>query len=146
MFHWPPPFVPLVLGITVGHAHGPACCSGDKETSSGESAAASRPAAPRRAPASAPAGTAAGEPDDLTRIEGIGPKIAGLLRVAGITTFAELGKTPVEKLQAVLDGAGSRYRIHDPGTWSQQAKLAAAGRTEDFAKLKSELKGGRLRG
>jgi len=81
--------------------------------------------------------------DDLKRIEGIGPKIAGLLAEAGITTFGELAEAPGEKLQEVLDAAGSRYKMHDPGTWSQQAKLAAEGQWDALKELQDQLKGGK---
>jgi predicted flap endonuclease-1-like 5' DNA nuclease len=57
-------------------------------------------------------------PDDLQRIEGIGPKISGLLQAAGIT-------------------------IADPATWPEQARLAAAGRWDELEILQEELKGGR---
>lgn len=81
--------------------------------------------------------------DDLKKIEGIGPKIAGLLNADGIITFAHLAKAPIKQLKTILDNAGSRYRMHDPKTWAAQAKLAAKG---DWAALKvwqGELKGGK---
>ncbi|RME70040.1 MAG: 4Fe-4S dicluster domain-containing protein [Chloroflexi bacterium] len=90
------------------------------------------------APAEAPA-----QPDDLTKIEGIGPKINALLQNAGITTFAQLAATDVEKIQQILTEAGSRYQLADPGTWPQQAKLAAEGKWEELQKLQDSLKGGR---
>ncbi len=81
--------------------------------------------------------------DDLTRIEGIGPKIAGLLKDRGITTWNRLAETDVAVLQSVLDDAGPRYRIHDPSTWPQQAALAAAGSWDELEALQDHLKGGR---
>ena len=81
--------------------------------------------------------------DDLTRIEGIGPKIAGLLNAAGIHTWAQLAEAEVATLQKVLDEAGPRYRIHDPATWPQQAGLAAAGSWDKLEELQDRLKGGR---
>ncbi|MEL7422371.1 MAG: glycoside hydrolase family 13 [Bacteroidota bacterium] len=92
--------------------------------------------------AAAPKATPA-KPDDLKKIEGIGPKIAGLLVADGITTFATLGKAKQTKLKAILEAAGSRYKMHDPTTWPQQAKLAAAGKWEQLKTLQDELKGGR---
>lgn len=80
--------------------------------------------------------------DDLKRIEGIGPKIAGLLNDAGITTFAQLGKASKKKLADVLQAAGARFRLAKPDTWQEQAKLAAAGKEEELKKLQGELKGG----
>lgn len=80
--------------------------------------------------------------DDLTRIEGIGPKIAGLLRKAGITTYAQLAETDVERLRQILDEA-RLLQIADPTTWPEQARLAAEGRWEELKALQDELKGGR---
>ncbi len=85
---------------------------------------------------------AAAPADDLTRIEGIGPKIAELLRKAGITTYAQLAETDVERLRQILDEA-RLLQIADPGTWPEQARLAAEGRWEELKALQDELKGGR---
>ncbi len=83
--------------------------------------------------------------DDLKLIEGIGPKIELLLRGAGIHSFAELADTSVERLKEVLEKAGDRFRMHDPSTWPEQARLAADG---DMGKLKAYqefLSGGRIK-
>ncbi|MFK7982238.1 MAG: helix-hairpin-helix domain-containing protein [Saprospiraceae bacterium] len=81
--------------------------------------------------------------DDLKKVEGIGPKIAGLLNEAGIITFADLAKAPIKKLRKVLDDAGSRFRMHDPKTWAAQAKLAAKGDWDKLKAWQGELKGGK---
>ncbi len=81
--------------------------------------------------------------DDLTKIEGIGPKIAGLLQAAGITTFAQLSNTEVSRLEAILNEAGSRYRLADPESWPEQSKLAAAGDWAALQTLQERLTGGR---
>ena len=95
---------------------------------------------------SAPKSTAkpksAGKGDDLTKIEGIGPKISGLFIAAGITTFAELAKTPVATLSDILNKAGSRYASHNPGTWPEQAQLAADGKWDELTALQVALDGG----
>ncbi len=83
-------------------------------------------------------------PDDLRRVEGIGPKIAQLLGEAGIETFARLADTEVARLQEILAAAGSRFRLADPSTWPQQARLAAAGEWDKLASFQENLKGGRL--
>jgi predicted flap endonuclease-1-like 5' DNA nuclease len=82
------------------------------------------------------------EPDDLTRIEGIGPKIAGLLQTAGITTFNHLAAADVGRLRAILDVAGLA-RLADPTSWPEQAQLAAAGQWAELETLQANLKGGR---
>ncbi len=46
--------------------------------------------------------------DDLTKIEGIGPKIAGLMKESGVATFAVMAATSVERLQEILEGADFR--------------------------------------
>ena len=85
---------------------------------------------------------ASGKADDLTKIEGIGPKISGLFIAAGITTFAELAKTPVSTLSDILHKAGSRYASHNPGTWPEQAQLAADGKWDELKALQVALDGG----
>lgn len=81
--------------------------------------------------------------NDLKFIEGIGPKIEGLLNDAGINTWKDLSEAPVEKLQSVLEEAGSRYKLHDPTTWSKQAKLAVDGKWEELLDYQEKLKGGK---
>lgn len=80
-------------------------------------------------------------PDDLKVIEGIGPKISGILQAAGIATFAQLAQTDASRLRAILDEAG--LRLADPTTWPEQASLAAKGDWEGLKALQSQLKGGR---
>jgi predicted flap endonuclease-1-like 5' DNA nuclease len=81
--------------------------------------------------------------DDLIKIEGIGPKISELLANSGITTFAALAATPVERLREILAAGGSRYRLTDPGTWPEQAAYAARGDWDSFNALVARLKAGR---
>ena len=81
--------------------------------------------------------------DDLKMVEGVGPKIEGLLNEGGIQTWEDLANAPTEKVQAILDEAGPRYRMHDPATWSKQAKLAHEGQWEELEALQDRLDGGR---
>ena len=90
-----------------------------------------------------PKAAAADKGDDLKKIEGIGPKIATLLNEAGINTFAELAAANADTVRDILEQAGSRYKMHDPTTWSKQAALAAAGEWDELQKLQDELKGGK---
>ncbi len=92
----------------------------------------------------APAKSKASSGDDLKIIEGVGPKIADLLHADGINSFRDLADAPLEKLKAILEAAGSRYRIHDPGTWSQQALLAAEGKLDELKNLQDQLKAGKV--
>ena len=84
-----------------------------------------------------------GKADDLTKIEGIGPKIAGLLKDGGITSFAKLSKSNFAKIKKILVAAGPRYQMHDPASWPKQAGLAAAGKWKELEKLQDELDGGK---
>ena len=84
------------------------------------------------------------QPDDLTRIEGIGPKISSLLQAAGITVFAHLASTEKSRLLQILKEADPRLsRLADPSTWPEQANLAATGKWDALKALQDKLKGGR---
>ena len=88
------------------------------------------------------AGIAVKGADDLEIIEGIGPKIAALLRGAGIHTFAQLGRTATSRIQEILDAAGPTFRVANPGTWAEQAALCAHNRWAEFKALTDELVAG----
>ena len=81
--------------------------------------------------------------DDLTEIEGIGPKIAGLCHGIGIRTWADLSTTEVSLLRTMLNDAGQRFKAHDPATWPQQAGHLARGDWAGFKSLTDGLEGGR---
>jgi predicted flap endonuclease-1-like 5' DNA nuclease len=85
------------------------------------------------------------EHDPLQKIEGIGPKIESLLVQAGIRTFHHVADAGVVRLQEVLSNAGERFRLHDPSTWPEQARLAAAGKWEELERYKEFLNGGEYR-
>ena len=81
--------------------------------------------------------------DDLTAVEGIGPKISSLLRDAGITTWRALANAEVHKIQSILDSAGKRFKLADPGSWPKQAEMAADGRWDDLEEYQDFLQGGK---
>lgn len=84
-------------------------------------------------------------PDDLRIIEGIGPKIAGVLNAAGIVTFAQLAETKPETIHKILEDVDPRLaRLGDPTSWPAQAKLAADGDMAGLQDLQDSLKGGRV--
>ncbi len=99
---------------------------------------AAKKEAPKKAKASAEGGK-----DAYRKIEGIGPKIEGLLHDAGIVTFAELAATDVEKIKEILAAAGNRYKMHNPTTWPKQAEYAANGQWDELKKWQDELDGGK---
>lgn len=83
------------------------------------------------------------KPDDLKKVEGIGPKIEKLLNADGIYTWKQLSQADPAHIKEVLLAAGPRYRIHDPSTWPHQAELCDQGKWAELEKLQDELKGGR---
>lgn len=76
------------------------------------------PPRPAEAPAPAP------RPDNLKRISGIGPKIEKFLKENGITTFAQLAETKVNRLRILMEEAGWE-NIADPSDWPEQAQKLA---------------------
>ncbi len=108
-----------------------------------ETKAAAKPAAKKAAPVKAKKATSAAKTDDLKKIEGVGPKIAGMLAEAGYETFAKLSKAKAADIKKILEDAGSRYKMHDPTTWPKQAKLAADGKWDELKKWQDELDGGK---
>lgn len=82
-------------------------------------------------------------PDDLKIVEGIGPKIEGLLKADGIGNWTDLSNAKLEFIKGVLAAAGERYRLADPSTWPKQAGLAAAGKWEELKAYQDRLKGGK---
>jgi predicted flap endonuclease-1-like 5' DNA nuclease len=85
----------------------------------------------------------AAAPDDLTRIEGIGPRLQGILYQAGISTYAELAAQTPERLTEIVKAAGFAAPF-DAGSWPRQAGLAANGEWDALTALQDELTGGRL--
>ncbi len=78
--------------------------------------------------------------DDLQVIEGIGPKIEAIFYGSGIKTYRQIADTPVDHLREVLSVAKMRA---DPGTWPEQAALAANGRWDELEELQTQLQRGR---
>ena len=79
----------------------------------------------------------------MKKIEGIGPKISELLQNNGVKTFGDLASSGVDRLKAILEEAGSRYRVHDPSTWPEQSQLAAEGKWDELKELQDRLDGGK---
>jgi hypothetical protein len=64
---------------------------------------------------------------DLKMVKGIGVKVEGRLKAAGITNLGQLARTPVNELAAILDGFPGKYnadRIIREDWLSQAAALA----------------------
>lgn len=83
------------------------------------------------------------KPDDLKKIEGIGPKIQSVLAEANIITFAQLAATSVADLERIVrEEAG--IRVAFPDTWPEQAKMAADGDWDGLKLYQDALQGGRV--
>ena len=80
--------------------------------------------------------------DDLTKIEGIGPKAAEALTNAGMGTFSDLSKGDAEKIKEVLTEASSRMAHLDPTSWPKQAQMAADGKWDELKAWQDSVKGG----
>ena len=78
---------------------------------------------------------------DFTKIEGVGPKISGLLKDSGIKTYDQLANTSVDDLQQVLSDAGLRFA--NPASWPEQAKFAANADWDGLEEYQQSQRGGR---
>ncbi|MEM8998854.1 MAG: 30S ribosomal protein S2 [Bacteroidota bacterium] len=80
--------------------------------------------------------------DDLTKIEGIGPKAAEALINAGIASYADVAKADSEHIKTVLAEANSRMAHLDPTSWPKQAQMAADEKWDELAAWQDSVKGG----
>ncbi len=76
--------------------------------------------------------------DDLTRIKGIGPKTAKAFQQAGISSYRDLAESSIQDISGVLEKAN--YRLLDPSTWIEQARLAADGKWKELDQLQESMK------
>ncbi len=81
--------------------------------------------------------------DDLTIVEGIGPKVKEIFNNEGILTFSDLASKTAEELKNILTPHGGRYASMTPDTWPKQAELAAEGKWEELKVWQDELNGGK---
>lgn len=97
------------------------------------SAAANSQSAAAAAPAAAPAPAAPAAGDDLTRIKGLGPKLAALLGELGITSFAQIAAWTPEEIERIDARLGRFAGRITRDQWVEQARLLAAGDETGFA-------------
>lgn len=81
--------------------------------------------------------------DDLTLIEGVGPKMQEALRNAGYRTFNKISTTTPKKLKDALLKANSRFGIAATESWPTQAKMAAKGALKELQAFQDTLNRGR---
>jgi predicted flap endonuclease-1-like 5' DNA nuclease len=84
-------------------------------------------------------------PDDLERIEGIGPVLGRALNKAGIFTYAQLAATDDGTLRQAIEAQGHKF-APSIVTWARQAQLLADGDEEGFEDLTRRLVAGRDEG
>ena len=77
--------------------------------------------------------------DDLTVIEGIGPKADDLLRANGVGSFAQLARLDSIDILEILERGGPNFRLTDPATWAEQASLAAENRWPELKRMQNEM-------
>lgn len=82
--------------------------------------------------------------DDLTVVEGIGPKIEGLFHNFHIKTWKVLSEVSVTKCQEVLDSGGEQYKMHDPTSWPMQSRMAYEGKWRELARWQKEHNRGKF--
>lgn len=76
---------------------------------------------------------AAAQGDDLTRIKGVGPKLAAQLGTLGVHSFAQIAgwnENDIDRIDAQLGRFEGRIRRD---SWVEQARLLAAGDEAGFA-------------
>ena len=93
--------------------------------------------------APAPKSKSKKETDDLTKIEGIGPKAAEVLHEGGIVSFAKLAESKAEDIKEILEKSGGHFNAQDPTSWPEQAQLAADGKWDELKVLQDKLIAGR---
>ena len=121
-------------------AHGSAAHG---STAPGSDAHGSTARAPQTAePPELPQPDEPAEPDNLQRIEGVGPRIAAALDGAGLRTYRAIAGADEEQLSAALREAGLSF-APSLVTWHLQARLLAAGDEEGLAAIKAEMTAGR---
>ncbi|MCK5536884.1 MAG: hypothetical protein KAI79_08655 [Bacteroidales bacterium] len=81
--------------------------------------------------------------NDLKIIEGIGPKIEELLKNNKISTWGQLADANTDDVKTLLKQGGSKYSMHNPTTWAEQAKMAFEGRWEELKSYQDYLDGGK---
>jgi predicted flap endonuclease-1-like 5' DNA nuclease len=81
--------------------------------------------------------------DDLTIIEGIGPRIDDLFHANGVVSFAQLARLSVPEMLEILERGGPHFQLANPGSWALQATLASENRWAELKRLQEELIVGR---
>jgi len=78
----------------------------------------------------------AAPPDDLTQLNGIGPRISSILSEGGVTTYAELEHTDPSELRKII-AQGGALPPSSLDTWPTQASYAVRGDWQGLASYNS---------
>lgn len=81
--------------------------------------------------------------DDLKLVEGIGPAIENILKMAGIHTFEALAKSDPEEIESLVQVAEPKLRFINASTWPAQARLAMNKEWEVLKDYQDQLRAGR---
>jgi predicted flap endonuclease-1-like 5' DNA nuclease len=82
--------------------------------------------------------------DDLTVIDGIGPKIDDLFHANGIDSLIQVAHLSVQDMLEILESGGPSFQFANPATWAQQAALAAENRWKELKRLQEGMIEGRI--
>lgn len=93
-------------------------------------------------PESTEAEASTDEPDDLTRIEGIGPKMSQALIAAGLDTFEKVAVASLEDIRSAIEAADMNF-APSAESWAEQADFAAKGDWDGLSALQDKLVSGR---
>ncbi|MBC7870521.1 MAG: hypothetical protein H7Y09_06750 [Chitinophagaceae bacterium] len=99
-----------------------------------KSPSANKPSAPKTA----------SEPDDFTRLEGIGPKVREALIASTITTFQQMAAMSAEELYRIVHDEHNVRIVGDATkTWPKQAQFLVDGDLDGLKAYQDQLIGGR---
>lgn len=78
--------------------------------------------------------------DDLTKLSGIGPKLAEAMKAVGINRFGQVASMGADEVGERLATSGIRYSKTVAESWAAQAKLAETGDWDGLKSLQASLK------
>ena len=133
----PASLIGAVIGVILAVVGLIMLLSAEPEDTAAETKTEPAPAVERTPEPAAPAAQ-----EDLTKIEGIGPKVQSILYEAGISSYAALAAKTSAEISEAVKGGGFKAPF-SAESWPQQADLAAKGEWAALEELQDELSGGR---
>ncbi|MFA7441459.1 MAG: hypothetical protein WCZ66_10900 [Sphingomonadaceae bacterium] len=80
-----------------------------------------------------------GEPDDLRRIKGIGPKLATMLQELGVFHYSQIASWTPEQMAEVDSRLGNFSGRPERDQWQSQARLLASGDVKAYERAHGKL-------